>query len=60
MDFFLSKTNKKDGSRSFGMFRKGKTRIIMIAKFHCTDLVICRHSRERKGPSYRRIKTLMF
>ena len=37
-------------SRSLGLFRKGKTRI--IAKFHWTDLVICSHSRERKTLVY--------
>ena len=40
-------------SRSLGLFRKSKTRI--IAKFHRTDLVFCSHSRERKIPSYSRI-----
>ena len=48
--FFLSKTIPKikirliGRSRSFGLFRKGKTHI--IAKFHRTDLVIFSHSRE--------------
>ena len=42
--FFLPKQSKRsrsvsqDGSRSFGLFRKGK--IGIIAKFHRTDLVI--------------------
>ena len=54
--FFLSKTIQKsksilqDGSRSFGLFRKGKTGI--IAKLHRTDFVIRSHSRERKTASY--------
>ena len=49
---FPSKTIKKsrsvllDGSRSLGLFRKGKTRI--TAKLHRTDLIICTHSREGK------------
>ena len=48
--FFLPKTIPKiqirliGRSRSFGLFRKGKTHI--IAKFHRTDLVIFSHSRE--------------
>ena len=42
--FFLSKQSQRsrsileDGSRSLGLFRKGK--IDIIAKFHRTDLVI--------------------
>ena len=42
--FFLPKQSQRsrsilqDGSRSFGLFRKGK--IDIIAKFHRTDLVI--------------------
>ena len=42
--FFLPKQSQRsrsvlqDGSRSFGLFRKGK--IGIIAKFHRTDLVI--------------------
>ena len=46
--FFLSKQSQKsrsilsDGSRSLGLFRKGKTRI--TAKLHRTDLIICTHS----------------
>ena len=57
--FFLPKQSQKsrsilqDRSRSLGLFRKGKTRI--IAKFHRADLVICSHSRERETPSYNRI-----
>ena len=57
--FFPSKTIPKsrsvlkDGSKSLGLFRKGKTHI--IAKFLRTDLVICSHSREEKNPSYSRI-----
>ena len=44
MDIFLPKQSQRsisvlyDGSRSLGVFRKGKTRI--IAKFDGTDLVI--------------------
>ena len=43
-EFFLPKQSQRsrsvlqDGSRSFGLFRKGK--IGIIAKFHRTDLVI--------------------
>ena len=33
-------------SRSLGLIRKGKIRI--IAKLHRTDFVICSHSREEK------------
>ena len=40
----------KDGSRSLGMFRKGKT--CNTAKFHGTDFVICSHSREWETPSH--------
>ena len=54
--FFPSKTIQKDHSRSIGLFRKGKTRI--IAKFHRTDLVICSHSRNRKTLSYSQINTV--
>ena len=32
-----------DGSRSLGLFRKGKTHI--IPKLHRTNLIICSHSR---------------
>ena len=51
-EFFLPKQSQKsrsvlqDGSRSLGLFRLGKTRI--IAKFLRADLVICSHSREGK------------
>ena len=54
--FFIQKQSQKsrfilqDGSRSLGLFRNGKSRI--IAKFHRTYLVICTHSRKRKTPSY--------
>ena len=57
--FFLPKQSKKsrsvlqDGSRSLGLFRKGKTGI--IAKFHRTDIVISSHSREKKTLSYSQI-----
>ena len=50
--FFLPKQSQKsrsvlkDGSRSLGLFRKGKTRI--TAKLHRADLIICTHSREGK------------
>ena len=37
-----SKSILKDGSRSLGLFRKGKT----LIKFYRTDLVICSHSGE--------------
>ena len=53
--FFLPEQSQKsrsllyDGSRSLGLFRKGKT--CVIAKFQRDDLVICRHSGERKTPS---------
>ena len=43
-------------SRSLGLFRKGKTRI--VAKFHRSDLVTGSHSGERKTPSYSRINTV--
>ena len=36
---------------------KGKTRI--IANYYRTDLVICRHSRERNTPSYSQINMVM-
>ena len=36
-----------------GLLRKGK--ILIIAKFHRTDLVTFSHSREGKTPSYSRI-----
>ena len=36
-----------DGPRSLGLFRKGKTCII-IGKLHSTESVICSHSREGK------------
>ena len=48
-----SRSILKDGSRSLGLFRKGK--IGIIAKFHRTDLVICSHSRGTKPPSYSQI-----
>ena len=58
--FFPSKNNPKnldpsykDGSRSLGLFWKGKTRI--IANFQRTDSVICSHSREGTIPSYSQI-----
>ena len=43
----LDQCNKK-GSRSLGLFRKGKTCI--TPKFHRTDSVICCHSKEGKNP----------
>ena len=43
-----SRSVLQDGSRSLRLFRKGKTHI--IAKFHCTDLVICSHSGDVKPP----------
>ena len=58
-EFIPSKTIQKsrsflqDGSRSLGLFNKGKT--CRIAKFHRTDLVICSQSREGKTQSYSRI-----
>ena len=57
--FFLPKQSQRsrsilqDGSRSFGLFRKGK--IGFIAKFHRTDIVIWSHSRGTKPPSYSQI-----
>ena len=60
--FFLPKQSQKsrsvllDGSRSLGVFRKGKTRT--TAKFLRTDFVICSHSREGKTPSYSQINTV--
>ena len=50
--FFLPKQSQKsrsvlqDGSRSLGLFRKGKTRI--TAKLQRADMIICTHSREGK------------
>ena len=50
--FFLPKQSQRsrsilqDGSRSLGLFRKGKT--CVTAKFHRTDFVICSHFREGK------------
>ena len=52
--FFLPKQSQnsrsilKDGSRSLGLFRKGKTHI--IAKFQRTDFVICSHSKRGENP----------
>ena len=60
---FLPKQSQKsrsilsDGSRSLGLFRKGKTCI--TAKLHMTNLIICTHSREWKAPSYSRINTVL-
>ena len=51
-----SKSILRDGSRSLGLFRKGK--IGIIAKFHRTDLVIWSHSRGTKTLSYSRINTV--
>ena len=63
--FFLFQNNPKnldpsykDGSRSLGLFRKGKT--LIISKFHRTDLYICSHSREGKTLSYSRINMVLF
>ena len=64
MEFFLPKQSQKsrsvllEGSRSLGLFRKGKTSI--TAKFHMTDLVIFSHSREKKSSPYSLINTGMF
>ena len=61
--FFLPKQSQKsrhglqDGSRSLGLFWKGKTSI--IAKFYRTDLVICSHSTEGKTLSFSRINTVI-
>ena len=55
-NFFLPKQSQKsrsvlqDRSRSLGLFRKGKTRI--ITKFRRTDVVICSQFREGKTLSY--------
>ena len=46
------------GSRSLGLFRKGKT--LFIAKTHRPDLVICSHSTEWKILSYSQINTVQF
>ena len=48
-----SRSISKDGSRSLGLFRKGKTHI--VAKFQRIDLVVCSHSREEKSLSCSRI-----
>ena len=61
---FLPKQSQKsrsileDGSRSVGLFKKGKTYI--KAKFQRTDLFICTcsDSREGKTPFYSRINTV--
>ena len=47
----------KDGSRSLGLFSKGKTRI--IAKFDRTDFVICNLCREGKMQSYSQINMVL-
>ena len=47
----------KDGSRSLGLFKKDKTRI--IAKFHRSDLDTGSHSGERKTLSYSLINTVL-
>ena len=58
-EFFLLKQCQKsrsilyNGSRSLGLFRKGKTCI--IAKFHKTDLGICSHLEAGKTLSYSQI-----
>ena len=60
--FFLPKQSQtsrsvlQDGSRSYGLFRKGK--IGIIAKFLRTDSVILSHSRGTKNLSYSRINTV--
>ena len=53
-----SKSVLQDGSRSLGLFRKGKTSITAI--FQWTDLVICRHFEERKTLSHSKINTVNF
>ena len=53
-----SRSILKDGSRSLGLFKQGKTCI--IAKFNRTDLVICSHSIEGKTPSYSQINMVKF
>ena len=56
MQFFPFKQSQKsrsllkDGSRFFGLYRKGKT--LIIAKFHRTDLVVCSHFERGKTMSY--------
>ena len=52
-----SRSVLKDGSRSLGLFRKGK--IGIIPKFHRTDFVIWSHSRGTKTPSYSQISTVV-
>ena len=51
-----SRSLLQDGSRSLGLFWKGKIHI--IAKLHRTDLVICGNSREGKTPSNSLINTV--
>ena len=51
-----SRSILKDGSRSLGLFRKGKTHI--IAKFHMTNLVTCNHSIEGKTLSHSQMNTI--
>ena len=61
--FFLPKQSQRsrsvlqDGSRSLGLFRKGK--IDNIAKFHRTNLVIWSHSRGTKTLSYSQINMVL-
>ena len=50
MEFFIPKQLQKSISRSLGLFRKAKNRI--IAKFQRTDLAIGNSSRQGKTLSY--------
>ena len=55
-----SKTSRSvlsDGSRSLGLLRHEKTRI--IAHFRRTDLVICSHTREEEILSYSQINIVI-
>ena len=53
--FFLPKQSQKfrSVSRSLGLFRKAKNRI--ISKLQRSDIVICSYSRKEKAPSYSRL-----
>ena len=53
-----SRSVLQDGSRSLGLFRKGKASITAI--FQWTDLVICSHFEERKTLSHIKINTVNF
>ena len=51
-----SRSVLKDRSRSLGLIRKAKTRI--VAELQRCELVVCSYSRERKTLSYSRINSV--